>query len=291
MLQGLFESVKRHVCLWKVETNHKNNADKDASWRSVVRECGLSNVNEAKSMWTKLKASHRQAILKKISAVGEGDTRPWIYEKHMEFLLPYMKFRGRGVNVSITPRIIQSRSFQLGATNNVPAPNNVAFNNVVLNKRKIDECTSGNLEQEQKKKDQSKNKNVRETNVKKKEDTAVKKFFDSMCNITEDLPECLQVKVQRQIFNSVMEARETQLQMKNGSSKKAGSNQPECNLFLFPCSSESGVLINGETEMQSRRNAQKIFARSSSPDVQYYGESFPEKKREEPPDTFNYRTR
>ncbi|KAL1487731.1 hypothetical protein ABEB36_015568 [Hypothenemus hampei] len=48
--------------------------------------------------------------------------------------------------------------------------------------------------------------------MKSKEDTALKKFFDSMCGQTSTLPNNLQIRVHRQIFNIVMEARETNIE-------------------------------------------------------------------------------
>ncbi|CAF4947175.1 unnamed protein product [Pieris macdunnoughi] len=63
----------------------------------------------------------------------------------------------------------------------------------------------------------------------KNETSAMEKFFLSMCDTTCQLPEYLQMRIQRQIFNIVMEAKEQHLMRSNYS-----DNSPGCSVYNSP---------------------------------------------------------
>lgn len=181
-------------------------------------------------MWKKLRDSHRQALNKKKTTTGQAasNDKVWKYEKQMGFLLPHLTNRQRSTNASVTQDFMQTdadeiltfENTQTEEVSELTTTNNesqVTTYNIPQNKRKNDKITEY-LEKEQKRREKRSTerdffrKELLSREKEPKEDTALKKFFESMCGLTNDLPEYLQIKVQRQVFNSVMEARETNLQ-------------------------------------------------------------------------------
>lgn len=182
-------------------------------------------MKEAKILWKKLRDGHRQALNKRKITVGQaaGDIRLWKYEKQMSFLLPHLTNRQRNaiaiavqdskIGIDETIENTQAEDSELGTMEEQQTTCNTS-----RNKRKSDNIIEY-LERKQKERDQKST--ARDLfrqellSMKPKEDTALKKFFDSMHDQTSTLPEYLQIKVQRQIFNSVMEAREENVKQHN----------------------------------------------------------------------------
>lgn len=187
-------------------------------------------------MWKKLRDGHRQALNKKRTTTGlaiSSDNRLWKYEKQMDFLLPHLANRQRSTDVSATATtIIKTDTDETVETlenteeNSELTTNNESQQtnyNIPRNKRKTDRITEY-VDKEQKRRDErsidTEELLSRKTSVEPKKDTPLKKFFDSMYDLTDDLPEYLQIKVQRHIFNSVMEAREEKLQKQSETSTR-----------------------------------------------------------------------
>ncbi|CAH1958511.1 unnamed protein product [Acanthoscelides obtectus] len=256
-MEYFIECVRKHPCLWKVDSNeYKNNEIKEAAWRSIIADCDISDVKEAKCQWKKLRDGHRQALNKKKTTTGQAasmDIRLWKYEKQMDFLLPHLGNRQRS---TATQQIIEA-DIDGGVDNfeNIQAEENseLAVNddfqqttpNTQRNKRKVDKMTDY-LQQEQKRRDRRstdrdlfrRGLHSREKSMERK-DTPLKKFFDSMYGITNELPPYSQVQVQRQIFNSVMDAHEANLQRQSRMATPDLSTQPPPKTYCISLPSSS----------------------------------------------------
>ncbi|XP_050497249.1 oxysterol-binding protein-related protein 2 isoform X1 [Diabrotica virgifera virgifera] len=204
-----------------------------------------ATVKEAKHLWKKLRDGHRQAISKKKPATGQAeiDTRPWKYEKLMEFLLPYISNRSKSTNI-MSSRITRTNTVR-GATQ---SPGEDLELHEEIKTETIDE-EPANTYRPKRKNDNildylqiqqtKRNKRSSEPEVYRREflnqsevkspklKTATEKFFDSMCDMSMTLPEYVQIKIQRQIFQTVMKAREEHLESQPGTSGLVGLSYPK----------------------------------------------------------------
>lgn len=240
-------------------------------------------------MWKKLRDGHRQALNKKKTTTGQAASsdRLWKYEKQMEFLVPHLCNRQRSTNAAATQDITPADPDETESIQEGENPELIATNNETQQvtydtprpKRKIDRLTDY-FEKEQKRRDQrSRERDLlrqelldREKSVKPKEDTALKKFFDSMCDLTSNMPEFLQIKVQRQIFNSVMEAQEAKLQNRYESPNSDFPTQYRT-LASLPCPSNSSVsscVTNYEVRPSSTLHPTVSQIQESSSSVDQY---------------------
>lgn len=201
--------------------------------------CFIS-VKEIKALWKKLRDGHRQALNKKKPSNGQAgfsdSSRVWKYEKQMAFLVPYLSNRQRSTNVfagldmtqqSDDNTQVEVEDEESVVTAKVPQPQVIYRTNIPRHKRKSDHLLLDHLELKQKRRDtKPKTREVfrQELLCSKPEDTGLKKFFDSMCDQTSALPEYLNIKVQRQVFNIVMEAREKELKDRQRRSRHSVSN-------------------------------------------------------------------
>ncbi|CAG4986675.1 unnamed protein product [Colias eurytheme] len=196
-MERLIESVRKYPCLWKTDSEkYKLNDLKEAAWREVTKECELPNVKEARSVWKNLRDGHRQAIGRKKTVTGQAASTKttWKYETQMEFLLPTMKNRKRRTKyIDPVPCSSQDNSRngdEIESQQNAESPNHVLeppygeLRNQILLQGAFTSTT---------------------------QNSAMDTFFKSMQLTTNALPERLQLKVQRQIFNIVMEAKEEYL--------------------------------------------------------------------------------
>ncbi|XP_050307517.1 uncharacterized protein LOC126744203 [Anthonomus grandis grandis] len=290
-MEQLIESVRKYPCLWKVDTeDYKNNEIKEAAWRKVVAECGITDVKEAKLMWKKLRDGHRQALNKRKTTTGQAansDTRPWKYENQMYFLLPHLTNRQRSTSAVVTndavtnvtetqdatetaENIEGNSELQASQQNTTNQPSQQTHKTPRAN-RKTDKITAY-LEQEQKRRELRSidrdlfRRKLLENNLKPKEDTALKKFFDSMYDETNKLSDYLQVKVQRQIFNSVMEARKEQLHNKRPCQDQVFSNEQQYTRHLvpLPCSSLTTDSSVSYSDVYSPNTLPSTLSRPSS---------------------------
>ncbi|XP_045501725.1 uncharacterized protein LOC123698937 [Colias croceus] len=223
-MERLIESVRKYPCLWKTDSEeYKSNDLKEAAWREVTRECELPGVKEARSTWKKLRDGHRQAIGRKKTVTGQAASTktPWKYETQMEFLLPIMKNRKRSTDIDPVPRSSQGNSRnsdEIESQQNAESPNHVVelpYGELVPPNKKTTLVSL--LEKEHKRREE---RSVARTELRNQiqgaststtQNSAMDTFFKSMQLTTNALPERLQLKVQRQIFNIVMEAKEEHL--------------------------------------------------------------------------------
>lgn len=188
-------------------------------------------------MWKKLRDGHRQALNKKKPSNGQAgcsdSSRVWKYEKQMAFLVPYLSNRQRSTNVfaglDMTQQSDDNTQVEVEDEESVvkvEVPEVIYRTNIPRHKRKSDKLLD-HLEHKQKRRDtKPKAREVfrQELLCSKPEDTGLKKFFDSMCDQTSALPEYLKIKVQRQVFNIVMEAREKELKERQRRTRHSVSN-------------------------------------------------------------------
>ncbi|CAH2097457.1 unnamed protein product [Euphydryas editha] len=238
-MEQLIESVRKYPCLWKIDCKeYKLNDLKDAAWKEVLKECDLKDGKEARALWKKLRDGHRQALAKKKNVTGQAATSKykWKYEQHMEFLLPSMQNRPRSTNV-----IIEEHSSGDSTIQNEESVNDSVVEQIYVdvNPPKKKATLVSLLETEQRRRQ---DRSIERDTLRKqillssaaKPETALEKFFNSMLLTTQTLSERLQIKVQREIFNIVMEAKEEHL-----------ASQPTCSTQLAPSHPGHGVLVGG----------------------------------------------
>ncbi|XP_050498515.1 uncharacterized protein LOC126879500 [Diabrotica virgifera virgifera] len=233
-MEYLINSVKKYPCIWKADSeDYKNTEMKKASWRKIIKECDYPDVKEAKHLWKILRDGHRQAISKKRTATGQAasDIKPWKYEKLMEFLLPHISSRVTSTNTMSSGITTTDEDSQLHEEIRIETiDDQPAITSTYLPKRKNDQLLDYLHEQESKREKRSFERDLCRRELLKqlvvKPKTATEKFFDSMCDMTTDLPEHVQIKIQREIFQAVMEAREAYLRSQTGTSGLVGLNYP-----------------------------------------------------------------
>lgn len=131
----------------------------------------------------------------------------------MEFLLPSMQNRPRSTNV-----IIEEHSSRDSTNQNEESVNDSVVEQIYVdvNPPKKKATLVSLLETEQRRRQE---RSIERDTLRKqillssaaKPETALEKFFNSMLLTTQTLSERLQLKVQREIFNIVMEAKEEHL--------------------------------------------------------------------------------
>lgn len=219
-MEHLIESVKKYPCLWATDLEeHKISIVRDAAWTKVIEECDIPDIREAKNLWKKLRDGHRQSINRKRTTSGQTSEsgKNWKYDKMMEFLLPYIGSRERVTNVLPTSEQSNSQEFQTILPNE-ESPTNNLDSEVTTRKRKRPNGIKRYLEAENKKLE---NRMVKRDLLRRKlltsqeEKDSMKCFFDAMYEMSKNLPEEFQMKIQREVFNSVMQAREDNMLSRN----------------------------------------------------------------------------
>lgn len=170
------------------------------------------SVAEIKKLWKKLRDGHRQALNAKKKTTGQAaDSKPkWKYEHLMEFLIPHMKNRHQHTSIGTSSRNTTD------TLNDDSLTGDESMDSLTKSRIKKNKTIHSMLEDEQKRREKrtAERDHLRRqlmenaSNQSKSETSAMEKFFSSMCETTCQLPEYLQMKIQRQIFNIVMEAKE-----------------------------------------------------------------------------------
>ncbi|RZF46507.1 hypothetical protein LSTR_LSTR009289 [Laodelphax striatellus] len=94
-MERLIELVRTFPVLY--DPRHKDYTRtnlKDHVWEHIARKLDLPNGEAAKTHWGKLRNCYRVSLwrqMKKRSGQSDAFIRPWLYQKKMEFLLPYMR--------------------------------------------------------------------------------------------------------------------------------------------------------------------------------------------------------
>ncbi|RZF46508.1 hypothetical protein LSTR_LSTR009290 [Laodelphax striatellus] len=93
-MEPLIELVSAFPVLYDPKhTDYLRMSLKERIWEHISRKLDLPSGEVAKAHWRKLRDSHRVALrrqMKKKSDHRDARIRPWLYQKNMEFLLPYM---------------------------------------------------------------------------------------------------------------------------------------------------------------------------------------------------------
>ncbi|KPJ01892.1 hypothetical protein RR46_05101 [Papilio xuthus] len=195
-METFIEQVRNHPCLWDTDSvSYRDSARKDLAWKVVAQNCGLVNASEAKNQWKRLRDSHREAMRRRKTALQPQNFGPWKYEKLMEFVLP------------------QKRETYANFCNET-----YTENALVSLSTEDNECNSesSTLDVEREYKRQIKEKEREEMRRQIFDENRMRRdplsdLFSSMCEKTRDLPKYLQLRVQREIFDSVSRAEEEAL--------------------------------------------------------------------------------
>lgn len=180
-------------------------------------------------MWRKLRDGHRQAISRKKTTTGQAASSKnlWKYEKFMEFLLPSMQNRSRSTNVNTQGSNEQESDVIQHNENSSEIGQHETVDDCVPPKKKPN--LTSLIEKEQKRREirSAERDSLRRQilcNTNNVENTALGNFFRSMLQTTSALTENLQLRVQRQLFNIVMEAKEEDLVTRSHSIASTGSS-------------------------------------------------------------------
>lgn len=174
------------------------------------------SVKETRTLWKKLRDSHRQALSKKKTATGQAGSKPmWKHEQQMEFLVPIMASRLLQTNVRSTDQE-NSLDNEDSALQSEELRNEEALLTKNINKepKLVAQFENEQRRRDRRRADRDPLRNQilgsSSTNV-SRQNSALEKFFASMFESTSTFPDMLQLRVQRNIFNIVMEAKEEQL--------------------------------------------------------------------------------
>lgn len=200
-------------------------------------------------MWKKLRDGYRQALNKKKCTTGQAATsiNPWKYEKIMEFILPYMANRPRSTNAVIedsSSNISQDKSentlqqeFENNATKVTQNVDNSIYGgqspsmNAQSKRKNSDPFVQFLHDESQRRENRSKIRDALRRDVltqrQQNDSVQLKSFFDTMYETSKVLPEYTQMKLQRQIFNIVMEARENHI-----TEQLPNSSTPTSNIII-----------------------------------------------------------
>lgn len=181
---------------------------------------------EAKSQWKKLRDSHREAMRRRKTSTGQAtqNLKPWKYETLMEFLLSQTENSETSFNYSIyleeTSYNTQKISDQ--NTNNYvieshPPPSESPLSTLSTIKS---EKNSNQLDISEIVQRREKNREQRRTEREElrrdiidsnRPQDALSALFASLCQKTRDLPKYLQLRVEREIFETINRAEEEAL--------------------------------------------------------------------------------
>ncbi|XP_045764305.1 uncharacterized protein LOC123866664 [Maniola jurtina] len=191
-MESLIEKVKQYPCLWNMnDIYYRDTGKKDAAWDRIAKQCGLVNGREAKNQWKKLRDSHREALRRRKTATVQI-LRPWKYEAQMEFVLQQSEYTE---TVSSLPTLQDSHhdtqnSSDIESTPSPPGSPHPSSSYIdhENRKQKILEMSSFDMN--------------------RVPQDALSNLFASLYQKTRELPKYLQLRVQREIFESVTRAEE-----------------------------------------------------------------------------------
>ncbi|RVE52304.1 hypothetical protein evm_003094 [Chilo suppressalis] len=274
--------VKALPILWDV--NHMYFRDvlrKRDTWEAVAEKCDMKDGEEAKQLWSKIRCSHREAMRRRSEHNNLGE---WKYEKPMEFLLTRNiennsalnsdnvvetglkdKFNIEVIKAGVTDERIQTlndnpvgSSLGLTSVNLDPKKNHKNHTDMVRKnndnrKRSLDVTSCGTDERV------TENQLVISppTNSERKND-GLAELFTCLREKTRNLPKYLQLRVQREIFESITRAEEEALtlltsetstdtrkriEVKSTTKKKFVESSPQDQIYL----AEIPKLVNLKT--------------------------------------------
>ncbi|XP_026754780.1 uncharacterized protein LOC113514887 [Galleria mellonella] len=206
-MELLIENVKQYPCLWDVNNIlYRDSERKDLIWEMVARACGLPNGSVARSQWKRLRECHREALRRKKIAAERGHIRStcWKFEREMEFLIPPEKRDNNSSNMS---------SADSGVSSNVKidSPIPLPFRVELINKNStVDDVIHERRDNKQTEREQMRRQAV---DANRFPNDGLSDLFSSLCQKTRELPKYLQLRVQREVFESVTRAEEEALSL------------------------------------------------------------------------------
>ncbi|XP_049874657.1 uncharacterized protein LOC126372800 isoform X2 [Pectinophora gossypiella] len=183
--------------------------------RSEKEAAALASGMAAKRHFKKLRDCHREAIRRRKYATGSAaaNMKPWKYEAEMAFLLPHIEFQ----NILTAP-VSAEEAQHFHEQSTTETSDNVDTESPPLSlevslattdtenrkRRKLDE-TATQISQERREQWQHQRDEFR------RPQDALATLFESLYQKTRELPKYLQLRVQREIFESVTRAEEEAL--------------------------------------------------------------------------------
>lgn len=225
-VECFIEKVRNRPCLWNMNhVSYRDVAKKDAAWERVAKECGMSCGRDAKSQWKKLRDSHREALRRRKPEAGPSAQylKPWKYEEDMRFILSQSENKDVPLYSNDSNDTQESNNDNLAEANNMTIkilptdmPDSVyhedpLYSDLDNRKRKGDMSDIYELEKLREERERHREELLRQVAVMNRNEDALSKLFESLCYKTRDLPKYLQLRVQREIFDSVSRAEEEAL--------------------------------------------------------------------------------
>ncbi|XP_059050751.1 uncharacterized protein LOC131845678 [Achroia grisella] len=217
------ETVKKYPNLWDVnDATFKDFSQKNGYWQKVAKATGLPGASEAKLQWKRLRDCYREALRRRKITIERGLPvhGRWKYEHLMEFLLPLPERKEKQhSNKNFTPEFEINLDTEPIVTCNrvIPAlPTLENLNTEKLLTRFNTENIENTIQIERVKRRELRRKERQQTRQEAVEanrfdNDAITELFSSLCRKTKELPKYLQLRVQREIFESVSRAEEEAL--------------------------------------------------------------------------------
>lgn len=227
-LRKLIDCVKSNPCLYDVDHENYNNGDlKLVIWSNIASECNLRNGSTASSEWKSLKNQFIKVITQRNTS--KRNTSNWLYEKQMEFLLPFLTDEDihRNIHKDKSNETLVTVEEATNTTDEVMDDNN--YTNEVQHTPRLKRVSVSSTQQDayiKRKRD--------EERPSTSQSQPLDMFFLSMCATTKNLPEYVQLQVKKKIFQAVIEAEEIVAAMHNDQEKNnMMSNEYENNMSPF----------------------------------------------------------
>ncbi|CAB3251855.1 unnamed protein product [Arctia plantaginis] len=208
-VEFFIEKVRDCPCLWNMDhVSYRDMARKDLAWERVAKECNMSNGREAKIQWKKLRDSHREALRRRkpSSGISAQNLKPWKYEEKMKFVLTKTEVKESAIFWNDSNDTHNSGDNLI--ENNVTAE--VTLPEPVLPMRYPDPLyTDQEIREEKYRERHERRMHTFDMN----RSDGLSKLFDSFCQKTRELPKYLQLRVQREIFDTICRAEEEALSL------------------------------------------------------------------------------
>uniref|UniRef100_A0A1E1WMI9 MADF domain-containing protein n=1 Tax=Pectinophora gossypiella TaxID=13191 RepID=A0A1E1WMI9_PECGO len=213
-MDEFLEKVRLNPCLWdKAHNSSKDTVKKDVIWDRVAFECGLDNGALARRHFRKLRDCHRDARRRRKYARGPVMLKPWKYEAEMAFLLSPYESQNTPNTSMYTEEVENKYDHIFTTTDNIdtepssPLLEQHKTTDAENMKRKRLDETVTEVSQERREQRQFQRDEYRRSQ------DALATLFESLYQKTRELPKYLQLRVQREIFESVTRAEEEVLEL------------------------------------------------------------------------------
>ncbi|XP_076631750.1 uncharacterized protein LOC143346933 [Colletes latitarsis] len=275
-MEKLIEIVQQYPILY--DTNHVDYSKiklKEEVWSSIAEKLHLT-TQAVKAQWKSLRHCHRDALRRRKTRSGQaaGYKKYWAYERHMEYLLPFMNSKLTSLDTTMETEMFSSNeqnNIEIQKTKGEQEDETAIEEEQSIIKEELiiqDEANERNEEivsQTRKKRKMESNVNLtlqrsihkeekrykkrdvtrqeimeKRLKLEKEQANALYQFFISMYNSTRMLPRHLQFKIKRTLFEAVSNAEEQTFH--NSCLESAFNNIPE-NFSSSRSSSSASELI------------------------------------------------